>query len=336
MIEDFIIDENGTLTKYTGNDEKVVIPDGTICIGKGVFDSKKIVSISFNEGLKEIGAHAFFMCSSLEDVSFPNTLQTIGENAFLGCGKLTKLTIPASVSKIGNTAFMGCRSLKEVVFEGHVENIGRNVFSKDVKITSLSDFGKEEAPEVESIEKSEVIGVSEEGSINEHERHEEEKFVVKESAFTALMKDHMQGEKKEYLCQACGFSFDAADKLETCPICGRKKIVLKSESDTVEETVKQNSEVLTLIEQLNKDNQEKNNGNNVPSSVVAAPAKKHGCLFYIVIAWVIFLLIAMVVGGSSSKSTFDGDWDRYDYNNDGYLDDGEISNVLRDYERSKK
>lgn len=58
------------------------IPD--TCFAK----SPKLKEIHLNEGLKEIGAGAFFECLNLENFTFPNSVESIKISAFQGCKKL--------------------------------------------------------------------------------------------------------------------------------------------------------------------------------------------------------------------------------------------------------
>lgn len=59
---DFVI-KNSVLTKYTGTDADVAIPDGVTGIGK----------------------YAFYFSTSLMSVTIPNSVTTIGPGAFSGC-----------------------------------------------------------------------------------------------------------------------------------------------------------------------------------------------------------------------------------------------------------
>ncbi|MDE5614118.1 MAG: leucine-rich repeat protein [Treponemataceae bacterium] len=97
--EVFEINDYGTLTKYTGTDADVTIP----------------------EGVTSIGYDAFYGCTSLASVTIPEGVTSIGDDAFWWCTSLASVTIPASVTYIGDGAFYGCTSLKEIVFKGTVE-----------------------------------------------------------------------------------------------------------------------------------------------------------------------------------------------------------------------
>lgn len=65
-------------------------------------------SLEFQEGVEEIGTHAFIDCDSLSNLSLPNSLKKIKEGAFSGCCSLNRITIPNSVESIGEGVFSGC------------------------------------------------------------------------------------------------------------------------------------------------------------------------------------------------------------------------------------
>ena len=63
-------------------------------------------SITFNEGVKEIGGQAFMNCPNLTTLVFPDSLEVIEKEAFLNCLKLRgSIRIPDSVKEVGFKAF---------------------------------------------------------------------------------------------------------------------------------------------------------------------------------------------------------------------------------------
>lgn len=95
------IDDEGVLTKYTGSEPNVVIP----------------------EGVRKIAGNAFYNNTSLTSVTIPDSVKSIGNNndengAFEGCTRLASVTIPASVESIGVGVFEGCTNLKTVTYKG--------------------------------------------------------------------------------------------------------------------------------------------------------------------------------------------------------------------------
>ena len=107
----FEFDGKGTITKYIGSDEVVVIPDqigdvkvtniGNMAFAKNT-NIKKVV---LNEGLENIGASAFQACSLLKEVEFKTNLKEIGNMAF-ALTVIENLTLPEGLTTIGEKAFI--------------------------------------------------------------------------------------------------------------------------------------------------------------------------------------------------------------------------------------
>ena len=129
--EGFEINVNGTLTKYTGTDTDVTIPDG----------------------VRTIGNSAFKGYTSLTGVEIPEGVTSIGYGAFEGCTSLTSVTIPASVKTIaqgswGSTsAFSKCENLDTVTYQGTLaqwcalaSNGGLMSYAKHVTMSDGTDL----------------------------------------------------------------------------------------------------------------------------------------------------------------------------------------------------
>ena len=129
--EGFEINVNGTLTKYTGTDTDVKIPDG----------------------VRTIGNSAFKGYTSLTGVEIPEGVTSIGYGAFEGCTSLTSVTIPASVKTIaqgswGSTsAFSKCENLDTVTYQGTLaqwcalaSNGGLMSYAKHVTMSDGTDL----------------------------------------------------------------------------------------------------------------------------------------------------------------------------------------------------
>ena len=89
----------------------------------------EIVKAIIEDGVKHIGAFAFYECSNLTSVTIGNSVISIGGSAFSGCG-LTSVTIPNSVTSIVGSAFAGCSSLTSVTIPNSVTSIGSRAFYK--------------------------------------------------------------------------------------------------------------------------------------------------------------------------------------------------------------
>ena len=97
-----------------------------------------LTSVTFPEGLQQVGEGAFAWCSSLTSVTFPPGCQQVGEGAFFGCSSLTSVTFPEGLQQVGNYAFCGCSSLTSVTFLEGLQNVGSSAFEGCIMLTSVT------------------------------------------------------------------------------------------------------------------------------------------------------------------------------------------------------
>jgi len=136
--DDFEIDEDGVLTKYTGPGGDVTIPDGATEIGYVAFyECSSLTSITIPDSVTSIGDWAFGYCSSLTSITIPDSVTSIGDGAFYDCDSLTSVTIPDSVTRINGGAFYDCDSLTNVKISSSVTRIGDDTFFSCENLTSV-------------------------------------------------------------------------------------------------------------------------------------------------------------------------------------------------------
>lgn len=133
-----IEDGRALITKYTGNDADVVIPD--------TVDGVPVTEISY---------YAFEAKYDVRSVKVPETVTLIGECAFMDCSSLEEINIPEAVTGIDRGAFVACTSLKEVTIPKNVAYIREEAFTACEGMTSLriqnpdleyENWGLEELP----------------------------------------------------------------------------------------------------------------------------------------------------------------------------------------------
>ena len=146
-----------TITRYTGNKTKLVIPgkiggkkvtsigwnafsgcrglksitlpEGVTSIRESAFrDCSGLTCITIPEGVTGIESEVFEGCSGLKNITLPKEVTSIGEFAFMGCSGLTSITIPDSVTSIGLGAFGDCSGLKSITIPKSVTSIDYDVF----------------------------------------------------------------------------------------------------------------------------------------------------------------------------------------------------------------
>lgn len=162
----FTINEEGCITKYTGSQRVVMIPDmiGDITvtgIGENVFKNNarmvtvsipdtvtyigssafegctNLVGVTIPDGVTNVNSYTFYKCSNLKDVSFGENVTTIGNYAFWDCSLLESVEIPDSVTEIGMYAFANCSSMTEAYIADSVTSMGDSTFSDCVKLEKV-------------------------------------------------------------------------------------------------------------------------------------------------------------------------------------------------------
>lgn len=149
MSQDFEI-SNGVLTKYRGNEEHVVIPEGVTQIGAYAFEKCVLISVEIPEGVTSIGRMAFFGSRRLAGVKLPDSLTSIGEQAFCDCRWLKEMTFPDTITHIGDRIFEGC-CLEEIT-----------IFGETFDLEEIAgDYDQEQIAEDYGLDEDEICSVSE-------------------------------------------------------------------------------------------------------------------------------------------------------------------------------
>ncbi len=125
----FVIDNNGILTKYTGTDTSVIIPDGVTSIGdRAFFNCTSANTIIIPDSVTNIGERVFWGCKNLEEITIPDSVTSIGGGTFKNCKSLKEITIPDNVKIIEQAMFTGCNNLKKIVLPNGITDIKASAF----------------------------------------------------------------------------------------------------------------------------------------------------------------------------------------------------------------
>lgn len=135
--DDFVITEDGVLTKYRGTDAEIVVPEGVTQIGTAFSENTTITSIILPDSLLYIEENAFSGCSALTKIVLPDSLEYISKNSFSGCSSLTEINLPDGLLTIPENAFNGCSSLPELTIPDTVLTIESDAFNGCCKIKEL-------------------------------------------------------------------------------------------------------------------------------------------------------------------------------------------------------
>lgn len=129
--------------KYMKEIQSVSVQNGIANIGDHAFDgAKSLTGITLPASVKQIGEYAFNGCSQLATVGFPSQLNELGSSAFAGCESLTTVSIPAGLSIIRSSAFRNCTGLTAVTLPAGVSKLEKEVFEN---CTNLKDVTLKES-----------------------------------------------------------------------------------------------------------------------------------------------------------------------------------------------
>ncbi|WKY44854.1 leucine-rich repeat protein [Eubacteriaceae bacterium ES2] len=123
-----------SITKYTGTDTNLVIPDTldgkkVLAIGDSSFSCcNSLTEIYIPDSVTQIGNWAFEWCSNLSEIDIPDSVTSVGKHAFSSCMNLANINIPDSVTSIDEYTFSNCSSLKEIHLPDFLTSIGSFAF----------------------------------------------------------------------------------------------------------------------------------------------------------------------------------------------------------------
>lgn len=94
--------------KSVGYSTKKLTIFGTGIIYSNCLGLNSIEELAICDGITEIKAQAFSMCSSLEKVEIPGSVEKIEDGAFVYCSKLKDVIVAPGCVKVGGSAFINC------------------------------------------------------------------------------------------------------------------------------------------------------------------------------------------------------------------------------------
>lgn len=139
-----VIDGSAVITGYTGNAQRVVIPDTldgyhVTSIGEFAFnDCQTLTEVSFGDSLESIGSFAFYECTGLKSIAIPENVTTIGDWAFYACESLESITVDENNPVYDSRG--GCNVLMETGSDVLMLGCGNTVIPEDCKVIRDSAF----------------------------------------------------------------------------------------------------------------------------------------------------------------------------------------------------
>lgn len=131
--DDFKI-ENGTIKKYIGKKNKVIVPNNVTSIGKQAFyHCKDINYIIMPKSVTYIDDFSFAYCISLKSIDIPPYVKSVGNFAFYNCISLKSVVFSGNIKMIDTYAFAGCKNLEKIVIPKDTE-ISQDAFDNGIEI----------------------------------------------------------------------------------------------------------------------------------------------------------------------------------------------------------
>ena len=131
---DFIVEGNGILILYGGNEETVELPGDVKIIGPEAFvGNTAIKKVVLPDSVRIVGEAAFSGCSNLEAVEGGRNVHKIADRAFSGCTSLS-YTLPDNIGELGLGAFANVkevsvkRSLPKLSHEASAEKLANSAY----------------------------------------------------------------------------------------------------------------------------------------------------------------------------------------------------------------
>lgn len=165
---EFVIDNDGIIKAYLGNETDIVVPDVVNSnvptqIGAKVFNNSNIESIVLPDTITTIGDDAFSN-SNLKTVT-ANGIENLSKRCFYGCNKLADIDL-SKVRYIGSEALFGCELLNQDLELSALETIADNglagTYFKNIKLSNCTKAGANAfdgcAAEEIILNKAETIG----------------------------------------------------------------------------------------------------------------------------------------------------------------------------------
>ena len=134
----FVISEDGTLTKYNGWQRYVTIPDTVTAIGDSAFkNNTTMISVKIPDGVISIGNSAFSGCTALIGIYIPDSIETVGNSAFYNCTSMENVKLSEKLESIASSTFYNCSSLEAIILPDSITYIGGSVFANCKKLSNV-------------------------------------------------------------------------------------------------------------------------------------------------------------------------------------------------------
>ena len=138
--------DNVVITRYKGNDSVVIVPamigkKKVTEIGEQAFGSLKepsetLTKVTISDGIKKIGASAFYNCKALAEIVLPDSITEIESYAFAGT-VVSEIVLPKNLTELNNI-FSKSKNLREVVLQEGLKKINSCAFNQCENLEKIS------------------------------------------------------------------------------------------------------------------------------------------------------------------------------------------------------
>lgn len=118
------------------------VENGITEIGRHAFaNAKGVKRLILPDTLRKISKGAFEGCIQLDEVYIPDGVTVIEADAFRGCTNLSKIRLPQSLKKLGDGVFSDCTGLRSVRVCGDMAGIGAETFKNCTELRNVEFSG---------------------------------------------------------------------------------------------------------------------------------------------------------------------------------------------------
>ncbi|MCQ2345500.1 MAG: leucine-rich repeat protein [Paludibacteraceae bacterium] len=127
----------GTLPYGTVGASNIFSTGGTANPSRLYLNDQLVTDLVIPEGVTRINPLVFAANSTILSVSFPQSLRSIGAGAFEGTVSLSELNIPEGVTVVEEAAFSCIPALHKVTLPSTLDSIGKDVFTLTAAVDTL-------------------------------------------------------------------------------------------------------------------------------------------------------------------------------------------------------
>lgn len=132
-----------TITSYIGDGGDIIVPNRlgvypVVAIDRQSFTfTNNIKSVVILEGIKRIGADAFYNCG-MHSIHIPSSVTSIDTAAFSSCYNLTSIQFPRSVEYLPTAVCSNCTALESVIIADGMTSLSIYVFQNCDNLVSVA------------------------------------------------------------------------------------------------------------------------------------------------------------------------------------------------------